>query len=109
MVVTFHGYGHNPPGTRKMSKVTTIFLKSKALCPAMVRGTPHPGCDIHHSPRRLTASGNLENGFHFRRHAARQRRHPDRGAGMLAGIAEDLDDDVRCAVDHLWVIAEIGH
>ena len=50
----------------------------------------------------------LENGVHFHRHAARQRAHADRGAGMLAGIAEHRHEQVGGAIGHFRLLGEIG-
>src|SRR5437764_5854914 len=52
-------------------------------------------------------SAQLEGAFDFDRDPARQRSDPDRGAGVLPGIAEDLDHDIGGAVDDLRHAAEL--
>src|ERR1700722_2860880 len=54
-------------------------------------------------------SGKLEHRFDLDRDAERQRGHSDRGAGMLSRVAENLDHQVRGAVDHLRHVDEPRH
>ena len=53
-------------------------------------------------------SGHLRGDDDLDARAERQRRHPDRGASVLARIAEHVDQELAGTVGDLWVLDEVG-
>lgn len=62
----------------------------------------------HHAPFRLQ-SLHLECAFDLDCDIARQRPHADGRPRMPPGLPEHFDEQVRAAIDHLWLVDEIGH
>src|SRR3954464_1921262 len=60
-------------------------------------------------PSGRIRSFNLHDAFDLDRDAGGQRRHADGGAGVAAALAEDFDEKVGAAVDHLRRILEFRH
>jgi hypothetical protein len=61
--------------------------------------------------RRIMARAHgpdLEDALDLHGHAERQRRRADGGAAVPPGIAQRLDQEIRRAVDHLGLVAEIA-
>src|SRR5205085_12411246 len=59
--------------------------------------------------RALRASLAFDDALDLDRDVVRQRAHADRRARVLAALAEDLDEEVGAAVDHLRLVGEARH
>jgi hypothetical protein len=54
-------------------------------------------------------SNDLNDRFNLNRHIERKRPHPD-GAGCVpTSIAEHFHEQIRAAVDHLWMVGKIRY
>src|SRR3989449_10624411 len=54
------------------------------------------------------SAADLDDRLDLDRNAIGQRSHAYGGAGVLAFVAEHLDKQIRAAVDHLRLVAELG-
>src|SRR5690606_38603403 len=58
-------------------------------------------------PRRVLLD--LDDALDLDGNSHRERAHADRGARVPAALAEDLDEEIRAAVDDFRLVLEVGH
>src|SRR5215469_5775980 len=61
------------------------------------------------APNILLRSRDLENSLDFDGNIARQRSCANRGTRMTAGIAENVDKEIGCAITNLGLLSESRH
>merc|ERR1739843_67262 len=58
-------------------------------------------------PVLRAGSRDLDHRIHFHGRVQRQNRYSDGGPGVATGVAEHLDHEVGCAVDHLGYVMKV--
>src|SRR5690349_14101150 len=64
------------------------------------------GCKGQETSASVARSGDLNDHFDLDRHTERQLEDTDRAAGVLAGLPEDVDQELAGPVDHTGLAGE---
>jgi hypothetical protein len=104
--------GHPLPQARRCSPVAPACRGIHRLPVEVGANSPKGGEGIGtlipRSPSARLSAAHQQNRLDLQRHPVRQRSHADRGAGVAAGLAEHIDQEVGAAVDDLGMVGEIS-